>query len=55
MKEKAGSLRVNPEGNGEHKVHGVAVHEPTDIDDRDWLSLTPHHKHVRVSLEPAAG
>ncbi len=41
-----------PDESGEHKIHGVAVNELTDIYDRDPLSLTPHHKHVRVSLEP---
>ena len=49
------SLRINPEGDGEHKIHGVAVNELTDIEDREWLSLTRHHKHVRVALEPATG
>ena len=44
-----------PDEDGEHKIHGVAVNELTDIEDRDWLSLTPHHKHVRVALEPVAG
>lgn len=44
-----------PDESGEHKIHGVAVNELTDIEDRDWLALTPHHKHVRVALEPVAG
>ncbi|WP_423921617.1 molybdopterin-dependent oxidoreductase [Candidatus Poriferisodalis sp.] len=44
-----------PDETGEHKIHGVAVNELTDIEDRDWLSLTPHHKHVHVNLEPVAG
>jgi len=43
-----------PDEDGKHKIHGVAVNELTDIEDRDWLSLTPHHKHVRVALEPVA-
>ncbi|WP_419946158.1 molybdopterin-dependent oxidoreductase [Candidatus Poriferisodalis sp.] len=43
-----------PDEAGEHKIHGVAVNELTAIEDRDPLSLTPHHKHVRVALEPAA-
>ena len=40
-----------PDETGEHKISGVAVNELTDIEDRDWLALTPHHKHVRVTLE----
>ena len=55
MKDKAGSLRINPKGDGEHRIHAVTVNEFTDIKDRDWLSLTPHHKHVRVALEPVVG
>ena len=40
-----------PDETGEHKIHGVAVNELTDIEDRDWFALTPHHKHVRARLE----
>ncbi len=40
-----------PDETGEHTINGVAVNELTDIADVDWLSLTPHHKHVRVQLE----
>lgn len=41
-----------PDETGEHHINGVAVNELTAIEDRDWLSLTPHHKHVRVALTP---
>jgi|TARA_Y100001936_G_scaffold234731_1_gene262163 anaerobic selenocysteine-containing dehydrogenase len=44
-----------PDENGEHKIHGVSVNELTDIEDRDWLALTPHHKHVRARLEAIPG
>ena len=44
-----------PDENGEHKIHGVAVNELTDLEDRDWLALTPHHKHVRARLEAIPG
>ena len=44
-----------PDESGEHRIHGVAVNELTDINDRDPLALTPHHKHVRVALEPVVG
>ena len=40
-----------PDEAGEHKIHGVSLNELTDIEDRDWLALTPFHKHVRVALE----
>jgi len=40
-----------PDEVGEHKIHGVSLNELTDIEDRDWLALTPFHKHVRVRLE----
>jgi len=40
-----------PDEVGEHKIHGVSLNELTDIEDRDWLALTPFHKHVRVKLE----
>ena len=29
----------------------TSLNELTDIEDRDWLALTPFHKHVRVRLE----
>jgi anaerobic selenocysteine-containing dehydrogenase len=44
-----------PDENGEHKIHGVSVNELTDLEDRDWLALTPHHKHVRARLEAVPG
>ena len=44
-----------PDENGEHKIHGVSVNELTDLEDRDWLALTPHHKHVRARLEAVNG
>ena len=44
-----------PDETGEHRIHGVAVNELTDIEDRDWLALTPHHKHVRARLEAVPG
>ena len=44
-----------PDETGEHKIHGVAVNELTDLEDRDWLALTPHHKHVRARLEAVPG
>jgi anaerobic selenocysteine-containing dehydrogenase len=44
-----------PDEVGEHKIHGVSLNELTDIDDRDWLALTPFHKHVRVRLEAVPG
>jgi anaerobic selenocysteine-containing dehydrogenase len=40
-----------PDEAGEHKIHGVSLNELTEIKDRDWLALTPFHKHVRVALE----
>lgn len=40
-----------PDEIGEHRINGVPLNELTDIANRDWLSLTPYHKHVRVQLE----
>lgn len=51
--DKPGSLRISPEGHGEHKIHGVAVSELTDIGDRNQRSLTPHRKRAQIALEPA--
>ncbi len=44
-----------PDETGEHMISGVSVNELTDLADVDWLSLTPHHKHVRVQLEAIPG
>ena len=35
-------------------VVGVAPNELTATDDRDWLALTPHHKHVPARIEVLA-
>jgi formate dehydrogenase len=43
-----------PDENGVRKVHGVAPNELTSSEDRDWLALTPWHKHVRAQLEVIA-
>jgi formate dehydrogenase len=42
-----------PDEVGELGRHGPAVNELTSLDDRDWLALTPHHKHVRVRISGA--
>jgi anaerobic selenocysteine-containing dehydrogenase len=38
------------DGGDGSSVHGVAPNELTADDDRDWLALTPHHKHVRARI-----
>ena len=43
------------DGGDGSSVHGVAPNELTADDDRDWLALTPHHKHVRARVEALAG
>ena len=43
-----------PGADGERRVHGVAPNELTSKEDRDWLALTPWHKHVRARLEVVA-
>ena len=40
-----------PDGDGERRVHGTPPNELTSIEDRDWLALTPWHKHVRARVE----
>jgi formate dehydrogenase len=39
-----------PDAEGNAVVHGVAVNELTASEDRDWLSGTPWHKHVRAQV-----
>ena len=40
-----------PDDDGDgSSTHGVAPNELTSDDDRDWLALTPHHKHVRARI-----
>jgi len=40
-----------PDANGERRVHGTPPNELTSAEDRDWLALTPWHKHVRARVE----
>ncbi len=44
-----------PDDDGGRSTHGVAPNELTADDDRDWLALTPHHKHVRARVEALVG
>jgi anaerobic selenocysteine-containing dehydrogenase len=39
---------------GSDDAVGVAPNELTSTGDRDWFAGTPHHKHVRARVEPAA-
>ena len=43
-----------PDPDGTRRVHGTPPNELTSIEDRDWLALTPWHKHVRARLEVLA-
>lgn len=43
-----------PDANGTRRVHGTPPNELTSAEDRDWLALTPWHKHVRARVEAIA-
>jgi anaerobic selenocysteine-containing dehydrogenase len=43
-----------PDADGKRKVHGTPPNELTSSEDRDWLALTPWHKHVRARVEAIA-
>jgi len=43
-----------PDSDGTRRVHGTPPNELTSSDDRDWLALTPWHKHVRARVEVIA-
>jgi anaerobic selenocysteine-containing dehydrogenase len=43
-----------PDSEGVRRVRGVAPNELTSSEDRDWLALTPWHKHVRAQVEAVA-
>ncbi|MBJ20165.1 MAG: molybdopterin-dependent oxidoreductase [bacterium] len=43
-----------PDAEGTRKVHGIPPNELTSSEDRDWLALTPWHKHVRARVEVIA-
>ncbi len=43
-----------PDADGVRRVQGVAPNELTSSEDRDWLALTPWHKHVRARVEAVA-
>lgn len=43
-----------PDADGVRRVHGTPPNELTSAEDRDWLALTPWHKHVRAQLEVIA-
>lgn len=43
-----------PDGEGRRRVFGTPPNELTSSEDRDWLALTPWHKHVRARLEVLA-
>jgi formate dehydrogenase len=43
-----------PDADGRRRVHGTPPNELTSGEDRDWLALTPWHKHVRARLEAIA-
>ena len=40
-----------PDADGTRKVHGTPPNELTSSEDRDWIALTPWHKHVRARIE----
>jgi anaerobic selenocysteine-containing dehydrogenase len=40
-----------PDSEGKRRIHGVPPNELTSSEDRDWLALTPWHKHVRARVE----
>jgi len=43
-----------PDADGVRRVVGAPPNELTSGDDRDWLALTPWHKHVRARVETVA-
>ena len=43
-----------PDADGTRKVHGTPPNELTSVEDRDWIALTPWHKHVRARVEAVA-
>ncbi|MEE8166228.1 MAG: molybdopterin dinucleotide binding domain-containing protein, partial [Myxococcota bacterium] len=43
-----------PDSDGTRRVHGTPPNELTSSEDRDWLALTPWHKHVRARVEAIA-
>ena len=43
-----------PDSNGTRRVYGTPPNELTSSEDRDWLALTPWHKHVRARVEAIA-
>ena len=40
-----------PDAEGIRRVYGTPLNELTSAEDRDWLALTPWHKHVRAQIE----
>ncbi len=40
-----------PDDDGTRRVIGAPPNELTSGEDRDWLALTPWHKHVRARVE----
>ncbi len=40
-----------PDSDGKRTIHGIPPNELTSTEDRDWLALTPWHKHVRARVE----
>jgi anaerobic selenocysteine-containing dehydrogenase len=43
-----------PDENGNRRVQGTPPNELTSAEDRDWIALTPWHKHVRARVEAIA-
>jgi hypothetical protein len=44
----------HPDAEGRRRLHGTPPNELTSSEDRDWLALTPWHKHVRARIEALA-
>jgi formate dehydrogenase len=43
-----------PDSEGVRRVYGTPPNELTSAEDRDWIALTPWHKHVRARVEAIA-